>query len=176
MLKWVLLLVGLLAALILLPMIGGMFLPRGHTVTSSVVLAQPIDSVWSVVSDLTSYPSWWRDVKSMERVEDGVGEVSWLQRDAQGQELPIEIVASDPPIQLVTRIANDKLPFGGTWTYSLESVSSGCRVTLTEDGEIFNPVFRVVARYIVGYHGTIDRYLIALGARFDETAVPMHVR
>jgi uncharacterized protein YndB with AHSA1/START domain len=176
MLKWVLLLVGLLAALILFPMIGGMFLPRGHTATSTITLAHPIDSVWGVVSNLTAYPSWWRDVKSMERIEDEAGGVSWLQRDAQGQELPIELQVSDPPDRLVTRIADDRLPFGGTWTYELESAPSGCRVTVTEEGEIFNPVFRVVARYILGYHGTVDRYLRALGARFGDTVVPTHVR
>ena len=175
MLKWALLLVGSLAALVVVPMAGGMFLPRQHVVTSEAVLSQPIDSVWMVVSDLDDYPGWWSDVKSMERQIGDSARVSWIQRDAQGQELPIELVTVDPPRYMEARIANRQLPFSGTWSYSLESTASGTRISVTEDGEVFNPVFRFLARFVFGYHGTIDRYIVALGSRFGEDVVPVHV-
>jgi hypothetical protein len=38
-----------------------------------------------------------------------------------------------------------------------------------ENGEIYNPFFRFVSRYIVGHHRTIDGYLRALRAE-TETA------
>jgi uncharacterized protein YndB with AHSA1/START domain len=174
MLKWVLFLLCFLTALIVLPMAGGMFVPRHHVVSSTVDLGQPIDTVWSVVSDLDGYPTWWLDVKSMERVEED-GEVTWVQRDAQGQELPIEVAESMAPHRFATTIADEKLPFGGIWKYEMEQINAGTRVTVREEGEIFNPVFRLVSHYVLGYHGTIDRYLRALGSHFNETVVPVHL-
>ena len=44
------------------------------------------------------------------------------------------------------------------------------RVTLTEAGEIYNPIFRFMARFVFGYSGTIEAYLKALHAKFGETA------
>ena len=41
----------------------------------------------------------------------------------------------------------------------------GTRVTLTENGEIYNPVFRFMARFVFGYDGTMRTYLDGLEAR-----------
>jgi hypothetical protein len=73
---------------------------------------------------------------------------------------------SDAPRRLVVRIADPDLPFGGTWTYDIAGVSGGSRITISEDGEIYNPIFRVVARFIIGYEGTIRSYLEALDGKF----------
>jgi len=175
MLKWVLALVGSLIALVVLPMILGMFLPRQHVAISSVTLRQPPDSLWFVMFDLASYPAWWPDVRGMELRQDDAGGEIWVQTDTQGRELPLELVKSDPPTGLVIQIADERLPFGGSWTYVIEPAVSGSKVTVTEEGEIFNPVFRLMARVFLGYHGTIDRYLQALGSRFGEDVAPLHL-
>ncbi len=47
-------------------------------------------------------------------------------------------------------------------------------MTVTEEGEIYNPVFRVMSRLVFGYHGMMDSYLRALGARFEEDVTPRH--
>ena len=175
MLKWVVALIGSLIALVALPMAIGMFLPRQHVASSSVTLRQPPDSLWIVMFDLAHYPAWWPDVRSMERRQDDVGGEIWVQTDTRGKELPLEMVSSDPPARLVIQIADERLPFGGSWTYLIEPAASGSKVTVTEEGEIFNPVFRLVARVFLGYHGTVDRYLQALGSRFGEDVEPEHL-
>jgi uncharacterized protein YndB with AHSA1/START domain len=175
MLKWVLALVGSLTALVVLPMTFGMFLPKQHVAISSVTLHQPADSLWIVMFDLADYPAWWPDIKNMERRQDDAGSEIWVQTDTQGRELPLEIVESDPPERLVVQIADERLPFGGSWTYVIDPAASGSRVTVTEEGEIFNPAFRLLARAFLGYHGTIDRYLQALGSRFGEDVTPAHL-
>ena len=38
-------------------------------------------------------------------------------------------------------------------------------LTITENGEIYNPVFRFVSRFITGQTSTIDEYLRALGRK-----------
>jgi hypothetical protein len=36
-------------------------------------------------------------------------------------------------------------------------------VRITENGEVYNPLFRFVSRYVIGHNRTIDAYLRALG-------------
>jgi hypothetical protein len=63
------------------------------------------------------------------------------------------------------RIADPKLPFGGTWTYELEPVAGGTSVTLTEDGEVYNPLFRVMQKLFFSPYRTIDTFLANLKGR-----------
>jgi hypothetical protein len=79
------------------------------------------------------------------------------------------VLEADPPHKLVTRIADPHLPFGGSWTYEITPTATGCSLTITEHGEIYNPVFRFVARYVQGYTATIDNYLKALHAKLDAS-------
>jgi hypothetical protein len=74
-----------------------------------------------------------------------------------------------PPRALVARIADRKLPFGGTWTYETSSAKDGSSlVRITENGEIYSPIFRVAARFVLGDSRTQEEYLQALGAKFGQ--------
>lgn len=75
------------------------------------------------------------------------------------------IVEQAPPRRLVTRVADPELPYGGTWTFELEPDGSGTRLTITERGQIHNPIFRVIARFVFGYAATMETYLDALEPR-----------
>ena len=55
-------------------------------------------------------------------------------------------------------MADPKLPFGGTWTYEVQPDGTGSAVTITEDGEVYNPIFRFVSRFFIGYEGTLRQY------------------
>lgn len=174
MLRLVLIITGALVAIIMLPILIGLFLPQHHHAASTVVLKQPPDSVWKVIRNFGAYAEWWPNVKSVERSDRGDTEV-WIQRDKHNQPMPLAVVESAAPTRLVTRIADDKLPFGGTWTYEIAAAPAGSKITVTEDGEIYNPLFRTVSRFVMGYHGTMDGYLRALGRRLGEDVEPRHV-
>jgi len=47
-------------------------------------------------------------------------------------------------------------------TDCLQREGAATRVRITEDGEVFSPVFRFVARFIVGPDRNIENYLHAL--------------
>ena len=64
------------------------------------------------------------------------------------------------------------LPFGGSWEYRVTAEGAGSRVQVTEHGEVYNPVFRFVSRFIMGHSATASAYLKALGARFGATVTP----
>jgi hypothetical protein len=67
----------------------------------------------------------------------------------------------------VTRIV-DETAFGGTWTMEITPTPSGSRLTITERGEIYNPVFRALARFVFGYEGTIASCLAAAQRRLTS--------
>ena len=70
-----------------------------------------------------------------------------------------EVAERVPDRRLVTRIADPSLPFGGRWTFELAPAAGGTELRITEDGEVYNPIFRFVSRFVMGYSHSTDRYL-----------------
>ena len=173
--KWILIVLGGLVALGVLVALIGLLLPREHRASSRVELRQPVDSVWAVIRDMGQVPTFWTELKTSARIPDIKGHEAWAQTMKNNFTLNLEIAEDKPPSRLVTRIdAPAGAPFGGVWIYQLEPLASGCRVTVTEDGWIANLIFRVVSK-IMGYHGTLDGYLKALGRKFGEDVTPVHM-
>jgi hypothetical protein len=50
--------------------------------------------------------------------------------------------------------------------------NGGTRVTIREDGEVSNVIFRFMSRYVFGQTATMDGYLNSLAKRFGEEATP----
>ena len=158
--KWVLMAVAALAALAALVAIAGWSLPVAHVATRQAALAASPDVVWMTITDVNAFPSWRTDVKSVERVTESSA-LTWIEHGRSGS-LTLKVEASDPPRRLVTRIADPSLPFGGTWTFELAPSAGGTTLTVTEHGEIYNPIFRAMARFVFGYETTLASYLDAL--------------
>ncbi len=75
----------------------------------------------------------------------------------------------EPPRRFRARIDDEDQPFGGSWTWEVVPAGDGGTVTITERGEVYNPVFRFLSRYVFGHHGTQEAYLRDLGRRYGET-------
>ena len=175
-LRWLLVALAALVGLVVVAILVGWLLPETHVARSSIALHQPVDTVWMLVRDFERYPEWWDQFVRVEPVPEPAGREVWSFHDKRGQSMPIEVIESEPPRRVVTRIASDELPFGGTWTYEIVESAGGSLVTVTEAGEIYNPFFRTAARFVVGYHMTIDDYLRSLARRVGEEATPLHER
>ena len=173
--KWVFIGAGGVLGIGILLYVIGLFLLQAHVASSSVLIRQPVDSVWRVVRTFDEYDTWWPEVSSVERLPDRDGQELWTLRQRTG-ELPMQVIESTAAERLVTRIADDNLPFGGTWTYELREQDGGTLVTVTEDGEIYNPFFRVMSKLIFGYHRTQESYLSALAQKFGEAVVVERLR
>ena len=139
----------------------GFILPREHQARRSARLRRPPRAVWDVISDVDSFASWRSDLERVERLPDVGGHKRWKEHSRSGA-VTYEMVQAKPTSRMVTRIADLKLPFGGTWTYELEATPEGCTLTIVEDGEIKNPLFRFMARFIFGYTGTLDAFFTSL--------------
>jgi hypothetical protein len=142
----------------------GALLPRAHRVMRSVKVALPPDAVYALLADVDRYPSWRPGVKSLVRQPDRDGKPAWIE-EAGGNRIPLQFERMERPSLLVARIADPSLPFGGTWTYRIAPDGSGSQVTITEDGEVYNPVFRFLSRFVFGHTATLDEFVRNLDAR-----------
>jgi len=168
--KWitiaVMLLGGLALAAALAALIGSR-LPRTHRATGERLLAATPETLWRTLTDVDEFPSWRTDVKRVTRLRDRDGKTMWVEEGGSGK-MTFSFERMDPPHLVVSRIADPDLPFGGTWTSEITPAPNGSRLKITEDGEIYNPLFRFMARFVFGYDGTINAYLSALEKKFGS--------
>jgi len=165
--KWILIVVGLLALAAVVVVIIGLALPKAHVATRSLNLRQSPDTVYALIA---GPPTWRSTVPSYEPVGLVDGKLTWREVDAHNHGITFEEVEALPPRRRVTRIADKNLPFGGTWTYEIEPSGNGARLRITENGEVYNPIFRFISRYVMGHTATINQYLKDVAAHFNEPA------
>jgi len=168
---WLLIAVGAIAAVILVVLITGSLLPQNHRASVSREIPAPPEQVWRTITSLRDLPNWHPEVKSVEAIVETQGKTAWRETYRNGDKIAYETVSTEPPRRLVRRIADPKLPYGGTWTLDIEDKSFGSRVTITEDGEVYNPIFRFVSRFFIGHTVTMERYLAALAQRLASAPV-----
>lgn len=137
--KWLLRLLAALIAFVVSLTLVGYSLPVEHVASRSTEINAPPEKVFALVSDLENYGSWW----------------------PEGTETRVAVVESVPTSRFVTKIDEPDAPFGGTWTMEIVPTAAGSRLTITERGEIYNPVFRALARFVFGYESTMEGCLAA---------------
>jgi uncharacterized protein YndB with AHSA1/START domain len=166
---------GVIVSLIVLVVIIGALLPRDHVAVVSARIAATPDAVWDLITDVASHPSWRGDVQRVEVLPSTATGASWREHSKHGA-LTMVVDHADAPRRLTTRIADRNLPFGGQWEYEIEpDGTAASRVTITERGSVYNPVFRFVSRFIMGHTATIDTYLRAIGRKFGDEPTPVVV-
>jgi hypothetical protein len=163
--KWLLIIAISLAGLLALIVVIGALLPKKHRISRTVRFLQPAETVWDL---MVGPPTWRNDVKSYQELPPQDGHRMWRETDRHGQTIKYEAMESFPPRRMVVRIADPELPFGGTWTYELSPAAGGCTLTITEDGEVYNPLFRFVSRFVIGHSATLDAYIKALDQKLGS--------
>ena len=164
-----------LAVIVAIAFAIGLGLPRNHRATSRVTIDKPPEAVWDIVRDPAQLVGTWSELKSARSTTGADGREVWEQ-NAGGFDMRLIVQSSDPPRKLVTRIdADEDAAFGGTWTYELTPSGGGTTLTVTEDGFVRNPLFRVMMA-LMGKYRTLDGYLKAVGEKLDSPGKPEHVR
>lgn len=157
----ILLIVIAAVLLLVVAVVGiGSLLPKRHSVSRSAVYRATPEQLFSLIAG----PQNWRpDVLRYEAVPGSGGRELVRETTRGGETVTYELVDSAPPRSLKRRIATENLPYSGTWTYALERDGADTVVRITEDGEVYNPVFRFMSRFVLGHTRTMDAYLRALG-------------
>ena len=127
------------------------------------------ERVYALLRDYESYARWRPDVKSARAIEPIEGRPTYVEETKHGPQT-YTIESDDPPHELVMRVADDSLPYGGTWTYRVVAAGDGTTLSITEDGFVKNVIFRSLARFAFGYYTNMERYLQALVDELGEDA------
>jgi uncharacterized protein YndB with AHSA1/START domain len=171
-LGWILLAAGLLLGLFVLILSTGMFLPKAHFVSRSLKIKAPPDKIWQVISDFQNVPSWYPEVIRVQRLPDPQGREVWREVYKGGHAIKLETMELLPPRRLVRSVAEEK---GGRFTgqreFDIAPAEAGCRIKITERGEVSHPLSRLIFRLFKDPALHLEKYLKALAAKFGEAAV-----
>ena len=162
--RWTVWIVGSVVLLGVVVTAIGYMLPKAHRVSRTVRLPMTPDALYTLLSEVDKYPSWRPGVTSVTRQPDHDGKPAWTEK-VGGDSIPLRFERMERPSTLVARIADPSLPFGGTWTYRIVPEGSSSTVTITEDGEVYNPIFRFMSRFVLGHAATLDEFVRNLEAR-----------
>jgi uncharacterized protein YndB with AHSA1/START domain len=169
---WVGIGIGSVAGVLALVALVGCVLPRYHVVARALVCPQPAEEVWKVITDFAATPTWHPEVKKVEQVADTAGRAVWRETDKRGYALLLETIEAQPPCRLVRALVDEDGPFTGQWLFELVPEATGCRLTLTERGQVPNPFFRFMYRLFMRPALYIEMYLQALAVRLGRRDAP----
>ena len=150
-----------IVVLVMIIMVIGYALRQDHVASVQGIVSRPPADVFEKLIDVQRYPEWRTDVQQVEVVSRNP--LRWRENTG-GDVITYEVLESDAPRRLVVRITDADLPFGGSWTYELWPEGSATHLTITEHGEVFDPLFRFMSRFVFGYTATMERVLTRLQA------------
>lgn len=99
---------------------------------------------------------------------DQDGRAVWREVAKSGDALLLHTDSLEIGARLERRIVNKDLPFGGKWVYEFTASDQGCKLTITEFGEVYNPIFRFIGHFFLDPSATIRRYLKQLERHLDQ--------
>lgn len=165
--KWLAIILGILAGLAALVTIVGALRPADHEASITVLLDRPRADVWAVVTDFTATPHWFSEVASSERIADIDGSPAWKERFGGFDATLVQRERGEG-----TRIVREILPsgsFSGTWAFDLADDGAATRLTVTERGHVGNPFFRGLMAF-ADETRTMRQYVEALGRKLGTPA------
>ena len=164
--KWLVRILILVVLLVAVVYGVGSALPEDHVASRSAPFGASPQQVYDTIADVGNYPQWWRQISKVEMLPSEGGHMRFRQQTEAGS-ITMQVDEASPPSRFVTRIADPDQPFGGTWTFEIvPDRGTKSLLTITERGEVYDPFFRFMSRFVFGYTSTMEDCLAALTAKF----------
>lgn len=143
----------------------GNLMPQSHTATRSQSFSTSQNQLWGLITNYPEYVNWRSDVEKVELIDS----VTWREYYSHGDALTFQEVEKDSLIYLKTEIVDKNLPFGGHWEYTLLAKDENTTwVEITENGEVYNPLFRFINGVFMDQTATIQTFLNDLELEVKE--------
>jgi len=166
--RWLFIGLGIVAGVIAVLAGVGYSMPNVHVAQVQAEYRANADSVYAVLTDVEQWPEWHPSVESLTPLGGEPDKPSFRVSGPDGS-MTITVTGREPPKRFTT-LADGGM-FIGRWTYVVEPIASGSRVTVTEEARIDNIVIRGLTMFR-SQGGTIERMLRALGVRLGERVEP----
>ncbi len=162
MLRFIGVLLLLVAVCVVVVLVMGSRLPREHRASASAVIAAPQARVWQIIEDINAQPSWRPGLIAVEALPADNGHRCWTEVQKHMRMPLCEVLAAAPTTRIV-HIADPNLAFGGDWVYELQPIdANSTRLTITENGTTGPVIWRFAGHYIFHEDTTIKQYESAL--------------
>ena len=165
--KILLVVVGVFLLAVVVVLIIGLLTPADHQASRTLRLKQTPDAVWAVINDHANEASWRDDIASVTSAGERNGKPVWQENYKDGNTLQLMTTESQQPNRMVREIAEEG-PFSGRWEIDVQPIEGGSSVKITEIGNVSNPFFRFVSKYIIGHTYQMEKYLTNLAKKFGE--------
>lgn len=173
--KWLVTSIVLLVAVVGIVLLVGAMLPQSHTASVRATYAEPPEVVYGVITDVGAAASWRPELKEVQVLSGPGDPLRWRESGSFG-DITFSQTAAHPPSLFVAHIDDAGGAFGGQWTYEVAAAPNGSTLTITEAGEVYNPLFRFLSRFVFGHYGTMEAYARALGTRFGQDVTAERIR
>ncbi len=163
--KWIIIIVVLLVIFIGIVYLMGSLMPVKHQSFVESRLSTTPEQLWKILTNPGEYKNWRRGIKELKVTDDN----HWSELNTHGDTINYRADWVDPNKKLMTVITNNNLPYGGHWEFAITKQDDGCLLRITENGEVYNPVFRFMSKYIFGHDATLKGYMTDLQAKVKST-------
>jgi hypothetical protein len=174
--RWILIGLGIVFVLIVGVLIVGFLTPREHV--ASVRASYPVEPerVFAQIADVAHGAEWRSGLMRVEVLSQPDEPARWRETAEWGT-ITFVHERVEAPRLVVSRIVDEGQGFGGTWTYAIEPLADGgSTLTITEHGVIYNPLYRFMSRYLMGYYASLEGYARDLGRRLRVDVEPQRLR
>jgi hypothetical protein len=161
--KWIFISLGILIVFIAIIYLIGSLMDVKHVASIKREFKKiSADEILSVITNYKEYASWRSGLKEL--TVDSVNH--WTEKNSHGDKVSYRLEMGDEKGKLITRILNKDLAYGGFWEFT--SIDDGCSIKIVENGEVYNPLFRFMAKYIFGHETTLKNYMNDLEEKLNS--------
>jgi uncharacterized protein YndB with AHSA1/START domain len=169
--RWIRIALISVLGLAFLAVLIGMLRPASHTARTQAAYRVPPEEVWAVIADFDRWSEWNPEIERVERLPDREGRTALRVTGTWG-DATSEVTVEEPPSRMVT--AMDAGSFRGRWTYELAAAGDGTLLTITEEGEVGNPLLRTMMLFHDD-HATMMAFHRALASRLGVGTEPVRI-
>jgi len=152
--------------------------PEGHEVAGEVELAVPPEAVYALLSDYERRPDWRPRVARIGRIaDDGEGRQVWRELDEGDDRFDFKVLEEVSGQRVVLTTASpDQIGYDATWSFSVAPRGSGSVLTVEEQGEVDNPLWRGIFYLRTGPWSTVEQELTMVADALSPGATPRRLR
>jgi len=145
----------------------GLVTPRERATTRSVFIpgVRP-EKIWKTISNFATSAAWRDEIKKIEAMPARDGQPVWREYLHHGPAIPLATIVREKPHRLVREVADERLPYTGSFEYELLEEDGGTRVRFTERSGARNIIKRGMQRIITNHGESTGLVLTSIAKRF----------